>query len=170
MTKVNEADLAELKEILDRLKQSERNEAGLSSNDKTCLWETGLQLLEEREEYMTSTYCAYCGAEYPIDTGAELVGEHIATCEKHPMRRVEQQLAQARDMVQQERTGRRETQREYLILRDERDQAQTEVERLREALLAVITLPRVIEVLAPRDSLGSVLALAEQALSHMEAQ
>lgn len=36
------------------------------------------------------TYCAYCGAEYPLDDNAATqVGEHIKTCEKHPMRAVE---------------------------------------------------------------------------------
>ena len=36
------------------------------------------------------TYCAYCGAEYPLDdNAANQVSEHIKTCEKHPMRAVE---------------------------------------------------------------------------------
>ena len=40
------------------------------------------------------TYCAYCGAEYPLDdSAATLVGEHIKTCEKHPMRKVEDLLS-----------------------------------------------------------------------------
>ena len=39
------------------------------------------------------TYCAYCGAEYPLDdAAATLVSEHIKTCEKHPMRAVEAEL------------------------------------------------------------------------------
>ena len=39
------------------------------------------------------TYCAYCGAEYPLDdNAATLVSEHIKMCEKHPMRAVEAEL------------------------------------------------------------------------------
>lgn len=38
------------------------------------------------------TYCAYCGAEYPLDDAAAQVSEHIKTCEKHPMRAVEAEL------------------------------------------------------------------------------
>ena len=37
----------------------------------------------------SKTYCAYCGKEYAIDTDALLVAEHIATCDRHPMRVVE---------------------------------------------------------------------------------
>ncbi len=41
------------------------------------------------------TYCAYCGAEYPLDDdAATLVSEHIKTCEKHPMRAVEARAAE----------------------------------------------------------------------------
>lgn len=35
--------------------------------------------------------CVYCGHEYPQDTpawGSKVLTEHIATCEKHPMRKV----------------------------------------------------------------------------------
>ena len=35
------------------------------------------------------TYCAYCGAEFPIDGDAADVSNHIRTCEKHPMRQTE---------------------------------------------------------------------------------
>jgi hypothetical protein len=51
----------------------------------------------------SKTYCAYCGKEYAIDTDAMLVAEHIATCEKHPMRAVEARAesaeAQMRELV-----------------------------------------------------------------------
>ena len=40
----------------------------------------------------TATYCAYCGARFPLDDqAASLVTEHIYTCEKHPMRTHEMQ-------------------------------------------------------------------------------
>ena len=40
------------------------------------------------------TYCAYCGAEYPLDDkAAAQVSEHIKTCEKHPMRAAEAEVA-----------------------------------------------------------------------------
>lgn len=39
------------------------------------------------------TYCAYCGAEYPLDdNAATLVSEHIKTCAKHPMRAIEAEV------------------------------------------------------------------------------
>jgi hypothetical protein len=43
------------------------------------------------KELTGSTYCAFCGQRFVLDgTAAELVSEHILTCEKHPMRKVEQ--------------------------------------------------------------------------------
>jgi hypothetical protein len=35
------------------------------------------------------TYCAFCGAEFPCDDDASEVAVHIRTCEKHPMRGLE---------------------------------------------------------------------------------
>lgn len=42
---------------------------------------------EERQRNLSEgfTYCAYCGAEFPIDRDGQKVAEHIRTCEKHPM-------------------------------------------------------------------------------------
>lgn len=44
---------------------------------------------------MTRTLtCVYCGHEYPQDTpawGSQVLTDHIAECEKHPMRAVVQQ-------------------------------------------------------------------------------
>ena len=45
-------------------------------------------------DYETKTYCAFCGQTYLIDTGAELIARHIKECSKHPMRDVEQRVAQ----------------------------------------------------------------------------
>ncbi len=40
------------------------------------------------------TYCAYCGAEYPLDDNAATqVSEHIKICKKHPMRASEAEVA-----------------------------------------------------------------------------
>ena len=41
-------------------------------------------------ELETTTYCAYCGEQYPLDdAAASRVSEHIKTCVKHPMRELE---------------------------------------------------------------------------------
>lgn len=46
------------------------------------------------------TYCAYCGDEFALDNDAAvLVGEHIAVCDKHPMRDVEAQRDTARTIA-----------------------------------------------------------------------
>jgi len=43
-------------------------------------------------ELETSTYCAYCGEKYPLDDkAATAVSEHIKTCKKHPMRKLEEE-------------------------------------------------------------------------------
>jgi len=39
------------------------------------------------------TYCAYCGKEFLIDSDGSEISEHIKTCEDHPMREVEADLA-----------------------------------------------------------------------------
>jgi hypothetical protein len=39
-----------------------------------------------------ATYCAYCGARFPLDDeAATLVTEHIYSCVKHPMRDIEKE-------------------------------------------------------------------------------
>ena len=43
------------------------------------------QLAAENERLRTNTYCAYCGAEFPVDGDASDVAEHIAKCDKHPI-------------------------------------------------------------------------------------
>lgn len=37
------------------------------------------------------TYCAYCGKKFPIDApdATDAISEHVAACEKHPMRKME---------------------------------------------------------------------------------
>ena len=43
--------------------------------------------------------CVYCGAEYPQDTpawGSNVLTEHIKVCEKHPMRKLEQDKTKLR--------------------------------------------------------------------------
>jgi hypothetical protein len=48
----------------------------------------GKEVLELQAEINNpkKTYCAYCGYEVPIDDdGATKIGEHIHTCEKHPI-------------------------------------------------------------------------------------
>lgn len=43
--------------------------------------------LEQMKREQGQTYCAYCGATFEVDAPncAEAVGEHIRTCEKHPL-------------------------------------------------------------------------------------
>ena len=50
----------------------------------------------------TDTYCAYCGAKFPLDNdAAHLVSEHIRTCEKHPMRHAESEIKRLMDEVKE---------------------------------------------------------------------
>ena len=52
------------------------------------------RLKEENDCLCRSTHCAYCGDEFPLDTVTPtLISEHIRTCEKHPMRKVEEERA-----------------------------------------------------------------------------
>ena len=37
------------------------------------------------KEIKSHTWCAYCGTEYSLDVDAEIIGEHIKTCTKHPL-------------------------------------------------------------------------------------
>jgi chromosome segregation ATPase len=50
-------------------------------------------LKAEVTELQMHTYCAYCGTAFDLDKedSPRLVGEHIKTCKKHPMRKVEQE-------------------------------------------------------------------------------
>ena len=46
--------------------------------------------------------CVYCGHEYPQDTpahGEKVLTDHIAGCEKHPMRAVVEQRDKLRDAL-----------------------------------------------------------------------
>ena len=46
--------------------------------------------------------CVYCGHAYPSGTpahGAKVLTEHIRTCEKHPMRKLEADRAKLRDAL-----------------------------------------------------------------------
>jgi len=45
------------------------------------------------------TYCAYCGERFEADKDANKVSNHFAACEKHPMRKLERQLAEARSVL-----------------------------------------------------------------------
>ncbi|NUP13831.1 MAG: hypothetical protein HOW73_47965 [Polyangiaceae bacterium] len=52
--------------------------------------------------------CVYCGHAYPPGSethGAEVLKEHIRSCEKHPMREIELALKDARDALNRDRTG-----------------------------------------------------------------
>jgi len=56
------------------------------------------RLKGEVERLKGKTWCAYCGQEYPLDTvTAEQIGEHINTCEKHPLFQAKKML-EAKDM------------------------------------------------------------------------
>ena len=64
------------------------------------------------------TYCAYCGAEFPLDDdAASQVSEHIKTCEKHPMRKVEDLLSATELALDASNTHIRQLEREIMELR-----------------------------------------------------
>jgi len=43
----------------------------------------------ENDQLVSNTFCAYCGEEFPLDTvTAEQVSEHIRTCDKHPIQKI----------------------------------------------------------------------------------
>ena len=45
------------------------------------------------------TYCAYCGAQFRADGDSSKVSNHIAICEKHPMRQIEAEAARLRTVL-----------------------------------------------------------------------
>jgi hypothetical protein len=54
-------------------------------------------LRAEVERLKSKTWCAYCGQEYELDDEcASKIGEHIRTCEKHPLRMCEAENEKAR--------------------------------------------------------------------------
>jgi len=58
--------------------------------DKHKCSEEVARLRSRIHELETSTYCAYCGEQYPLDDkAASAVSEHIKSCKKHPMRKLE---------------------------------------------------------------------------------
>jgi hypothetical protein len=59
------------------------------SKDMKGTYKNDLALLQAQvKKCSQSTYCAYCGQEYPIDVDGEIIAEHIATCPKHPMQKM----------------------------------------------------------------------------------
>lgn len=42
---------------------------------------------EKLRKHEESTYCAYCGFTVAMDADGEIIAQHIATCDKHPMSR-----------------------------------------------------------------------------------
>lgn len=77
--------------LYDSLNEFARN---LTKYDYNKTAEKILNLLtEDGYKKMTNTWCAYCGKEFPLDTvTADQVGEHIATCEKHPLYQAKRQI------------------------------------------------------------------------------
>lgn len=52
----------------------------------------------EIDRIKQTTWCAYCGKEYPLDTlTADQIGEHIAICEKHPLYQANKEIARLRE-------------------------------------------------------------------------
>lgn len=51
-------------------------------------------LEREREDAKRHTYCAWCGADYPLDSPETptLVAQHIFACEKHPIHEIRKRL------------------------------------------------------------------------------
>lgn len=58
----------------------------------TELMDENKTLKKELDELKKFTYCAYCGLEIHMDdSAATKIGEHIKSCDKHPMRIVEKE-------------------------------------------------------------------------------
>jgi uncharacterized Zn-finger protein len=49
--------------------------------------------IKEIKSHTWCAYCAYCGTEYSLDTSAEIIGEHIKTCTKHPLYKANAEIA-----------------------------------------------------------------------------
>lgn len=79
------------------------------------------KIIEELERIKSKTWCAYCGQEYPLDTvTAEQIGEHIATCEKHPLFQAKKLLeAKDAEIAQAVKQAKQ----------DERDKVKTELSK-----------------------------------------
>ncbi len=88
------------------------------------------------------TYCAYCGEEFPIDAEGDVVGDHIQTCEKHPIAAYRARIAKLDADNQRMREALREAQDQAVedthdALDAQRATLQAENRRLREALREV---------------------------------
>lgn len=49
----------------------------------------------------TGTYCAYCGYAIPDDADASLIGQHIQTCDKHPIAIYRMRIAELEALLRQ---------------------------------------------------------------------
>lgn len=57
-------------------------------------------LLELVAELQTTTYCSYCGQEFPIDDkSAELVTQHIWECQQHPMWELQERVNKYTEII-----------------------------------------------------------------------
>jgi hypothetical protein len=79
------------------------NDAGQEAYRDSYVHEIERQLAEMKRKYQF-TYCAFCGETFEIDApeSTEAISQHIKTCDKHPMRDVERDLAamaKQRDML-----------------------------------------------------------------------
>lgn len=87
--------------------QLELNPCGFRAEDIEALAEIR-EALEDYEkvegelaDMKKHTWCAYCGYEILIDdNAASLIGEHIRTCEKHPIRKLEVELEKQRPLIE----------------------------------------------------------------------
>lgn len=60
-----------------------------------------LEALDEIEQLRATfgfTYCAYCGKSFDADAPnlTTMIGEHIETCDKHPIHKLEKEIARLR--------------------------------------------------------------------------
>ena len=79
--------------------QRENDEAYLDYTEKLADLEHENGELRRRINF---TVCAYCGYEIPLATpeAADLVGKHIAECEKHPMSKLKSRLAEQQAVIE----------------------------------------------------------------------
>jgi hypothetical protein len=119
------------------------------------------ELRAERNEYKAEierlrnhTYCAYCGEEFAIDIDTAAVSEHIATCQKHPMRGLEAEIERLKTKLD---AGESEAASVEDMGRIEKQQA--EIERLKEEAAVSNMVPglastRLARLLEETDRLG----------------
>jgi RNA polymerase-binding transcription factor DksA len=101
-----EAERSYNKNLSDELKEAEKFRDIFQKNDAenslriVSLEQRLSQAEAELAELKRFTHCAYCGAEFPLDSvTAEQIGEHIHNCPKHPIAVYKARLSHLMDVA-----------------------------------------------------------------------